>query len=138
MDSILGAVGTVALFVAALGIINTMIMSILERTREIGIMKAIGGSEKDIRMIFFFEAGTIGFVGASFGLILGWIVTRIANFVANAYFIPLGEPPVDLFYFPLWLITGAIAFSVLLSLAAGLYPAIRASNIDPTKALRHD
>ncbi len=138
MDSLLGAVGAIALIVAGLGIINTMVMSILERTREIGIMKAIGGSENQIKMIFFAEAAVIGFVGAIFGLLLGWAVTQVANFVMNTQIIPEGVEEVDLFYFPLWLILGAIAFSILISLAAGLYPAIRAARIDPVKALRHD
>ncbi len=138
MDSLLGAIGAIALIVAGLGIVNTMIMSILERTREIGIMKAIGGSEREIRMIFFVEASVIGFVGAIFGLILGWFVTKIATLVMNTQIIPEGVEPVDLFYFPLWLILGAIAFSLLVSLAAGLYPAMRAARIDPVKALRHD
>jgi len=138
LDGILGAIGTIALIVAGLGIVNTMIMSILERTREIGIMKAIGGSENQIKWIFFVEAGSIGFIGAIFGLILGWIVTRVANQIANSQFLPAGEPQVDFFYFPLWLIFGSIAFSIILSLLAGLYPAIRAARIDPVKALRHD
>ncbi len=138
IDSLLGAIGTVALIIAALGIINTMVMSILERTREIGIMKAIGGSEKEIKLIFFVEAGFIGIIGAIFGLILGWLVTRIANQIVNAKLIPQDELPVDLFYFPLWLLLGATAFSILISLAAGSYPAIRAARIDPVKALRHD
>ncbi len=138
LDGILGAIGTIALIVAGLGIVNTMIMSILERTREIGIMKAIGGSENQIKWIFFVEAGSIGLVGAVFGLILGWIVTRIANQIANSQFMPAGEPHVDFFYFPLWLIFGSVAFSILLSLIAGLYPAIRAARIDPVRALRHD
>jgi putative ABC transport system permease protein len=138
MDSLLGAIGTVALIIAALGIINTMIMSILERTREIGIMKAVGGSENQIKLIFFVEAAFIGLIGAIFGLALGWIVSRIANIIINAKLQPIGAPQVDLFYFPLWLIAGAIGFSILVSLAAGLYPAIRAARIDPVKALRHD
>jgi hypothetical protein len=138
LDGILGAIGTIALVVAGLGIVNTMVMSILERTREIGIMKAIGGSEKQIRWIFFVEAGTIGFLGAIFGLILGWLVTLVANKVANSEFLPAGEPPINFFYFPIWLILGAIVFSIVLSLIAGLYPAIRAASIDPVKALRHE
>jgi putative ABC transport system permease protein len=138
MDGILGAIGTIALIIAGLGIMNTMIMSILERTREIGIMKAIGGSELQIRMIFFVEAGVIGFIGALFGLVLGWGVTLIANKIANAVTMPIGEAYVNFFYFPPWLIFGAIAFSIILSLAAGVYPAIRASRVDPVKALRHD
>lgn len=138
MDSLFGAIGTVALIIAALGIINTMIMSILERTREIGIMKAVGGSENQIKLIFFVEAAFIGLIGAIFGLILGWFVSRIANMIVNAKLLPLDTPAVDLFYFPLWLILGAVAFSVMVSLAAGLYPAIRAARVDPVKALRHD
>jgi ABC-type antimicrobial peptide transport system permease subunit len=113
-------------------------MSILERTREIGIMKSIGGSEGEIRVIFFTEAATIGFTGAIFGLILGWFVTRVANVIINSKLRPEDLPEVDMFYFPWWLILGAMAFSILLSLAAGLYPAGRAARIDPVRALRHD
>lgn len=138
LDTILGAIGTIALIVAALGIINTMVMSILERRKEIGIMKSIGGSEGQIKLLFMVEAVSIGLLGAVFGLLLGWLVTRIANYVVNLQILPTGEEPVDLFYFPLWLIFGAIAFSVLISLLAGLYPAIRAARVDPVEALRHD
>lgn len=138
MDAVLGAVGTIALIVAALGIINTMVMSILERRREIGVMKAIGGSENDIKMIFVVEAGTIGFVGAILGLVLGWVVTKIANFVANSYLLPDEAPFIDFFHIPVWLIFGAVVFSVFVSLAAGLYPAMRAARVDPVTALRHD
>jgi len=138
MNSLLGAVGAIALIVAGLGIINTMVMSILERQREIGIMKAIGGSEKEIRMIFFVEVGLIGLVGALFGLVLGWLVTRVANVVMNTQILPEDMEPVNLFYFPVWLVLGAIAFSIIISLVAGLYPAARAARIDPVRALRHD
>ncbi len=138
MDALLGAVGTIALIVAALGIINTMVTSILERTREIGVMKAVGGSETDIRWIFFSEAAMIGFIGGAFGLALGWAVTRIANAVANHYLRPQGVPEVDLFYMPVWLIAGALVFSVGVSLLAGFYPASRAARVDPVQALRHD
>ena len=138
MNSILGAIGTIALIVAALGIINTMVMSILERRREIGIMKAIGGSEDEIRLVFFVEAAIIGVLGALFGLALGWGATRVANLVVNSQMLPEGEPAVDFFYFPPWLILGAILFSVVISLAAGMYPAFRAARVDPVEALRHD
>ena len=138
MDSLLGAIGTIALIIAALGIINTMLMSILERTRENGVMKAVGGSENEIKFIFFVEAACIGLIGAIFGLMLGWLVTRIANQVMNTMVLPDNQGPIDLFYFPVWLILGAVGFSVFVSLAAGLYPAIRAARIDPVRALRHD
>lgn len=138
LNSLLSAIGIIALIVAGLGIINTMVMSILERQREIGIMKAIGGSESEIRMIFFVEVSLIGFTGALFGLALGWVVTKIANLVVNTQILPPDMEPVNLFYFPAWLIVGAVLFSLLISLAAGLYPASRAARIDPVRALRHD
>ncbi|MFO7998863.1 MAG: FtsX-like permease family protein [Bacteroidales bacterium] len=138
LQAALGVIGAIALLVAGLGITNTMVMSILERTREIGIMKAIGGSERQIQVIFFVEASVIGLIGAFAGILLGWAITRIANLVVNTHFLPPGEEPVSLFYYPPWLILGAIAFSLLVSLMAGLYPAFRASRIDPVKALRHD
>ncbi len=138
IDSFLGAIGIISLFVAALGIMNTMIMSILERTREIGIMKAIGGGETDIRKIFFVEATIIGTMGGLFGLILGWIVTEIAGFIINNFFNQDGEIPIDLFDFPFWLIGGAILFSIGVSLVSALYPAYRAAKVDPVQALRHE
>lgn len=138
MDAILGAIGIVSLFVAALGIINTMVMSILERTKEIGIMKAIGGSESDIRRIFFIEASLIGFLGGVIGLLLGWSVTLAASFIINSYVLPSGVPEANIFYFPLWLIFGALGFSIVISLFAGLYPAYRAARVDPVIALRHE
>lgn len=137
-DTALGAIGTIALIVAALGIINTMVMSILERTREIGVMKSIGGSEDEIRTIFFVEAGVIGLIGGVFGIALGWLATRVANAVANFYFAQHGAPHIEFFYIPPWLILGALSFSILVSLLAGVYPASRAARVDPVKALRHD
>lgn len=138
LDALLGAVGTIALFVASLGIVNTMVTSILERTREIGVMKAIGGSEGDIKWIFFVEAGTIGFSGGVFGLLLGWGVTRVANAVVNYHLRPEGLPSAELFHMPPWLLLGALGFSILVSLLAGVYPAARAARVDPVAALRHD
>ena len=101
-------------------------------------MKAIGGSEDEIRLVFFVEAAIIGVLGALFGLALGWGATRVANLVVNSQMLPEGEPAVDFFYFPPWLILGAILFSVVISLAAGMYPAFRAARVDPVEALRHD
>jgi putative ABC transport system permease protein len=138
LDIILGLIGSIALAVASLGIMNTMVMSILERTREIGIMKAIGGSDGDVRRIFLIEASVIGFFGGIFGVVLGWIVGRIINFGANQYIVSQGGPPGSLFSVPLWLVAAAIGFSIFVSLAAGLYPARRASRLDPIHALRHD
>ena len=140
IDTALGAVGTIALIVAALGIINTMVMSILERTREIGVMKAVGASEQQIKIIFFFEAGIIGLLGGILGVVLGWLVSRLANWIANIWVARQGGPGggIEFFYLPAWLIIGAIGFSILVSLLAGLYPAMRAARVNPVEALRHD
>src|SRR4029077_10369890 len=124
--------------VSALGIMNTMVMSILERTREIGIMKAIGGSDADIRRIFLIEASAIGFFGGITGVILGWMVGRIINLGANVYIQQQGGTPANLFSLPLWLIGGAIGFSIVVSLIAGSYPAGGAARLDPIQARRHD
>ena len=138
LDIILGLIGSIALAVASLGIMNTMVMSILERTREIGIMKAIGGSDSDVRRIFLIEASVIGFLGGIAGVILGWVVGRIINFGANQYIVSQGGTAGNLFSLPLWLIASAIGFSIFVSLAAGLDPARRAARLDPIHALRHD
>ena len=138
LDIILGLIGSIALAVASLGIMNTMVMSILERTREIGIMKAIGGSDSDVRRIFLIEASVIGFLGGIAGVILGWVVGRVINFGANQYIVSQGGTAGNLFSLPLWLVASAIGFSIFVSLAAGVYPARRAARLDPIHALRHD
>ncbi|MBW7992188.1 MAG: FtsX-like permease family protein [Planctomycetes bacterium] len=118
------------------GDINTDVH--FERYREIGIMKAVGASEKDVKKIFFFESGVIGFLGGVFGLALGWVVSMVINQIANHFLVKQGAPYTDYFSFPWWLCLGAIAFFILVSLAAGLYPAARAARVDPVVALRHD
>jgi putative ABC transport system permease protein len=138
LDIVLALIGSIALAVASLGIMNTMVMSILERTREIGIMKAIGGSDGDIRRIFLIEASAIGFFGGVAGVVLGWLVGRIINFGANMYIQQQGGTAGNLFSLPFWLIGGAIGFSIAISLLAGSYPAARAAKLDPIQALRHD
>jgi putative ABC transport system permease protein len=138
LDIVLSLIGSIALAVSLLGIVNTMVMSILERTREIGIMKAIGASDWHIRQIFLIEASIIGLVGGVMGIALGWLVGRVINFGANLYIRSQGGTPGTLFSLPFWLIGSAIVFSILVSLAAGSYPAARAARLDPIQALRHD
>jgi len=138
MDMFLAAVGMIALVVASLGIVNTMVMAILERTREIGIMKAVGAGDGDIQKIYLFEAGLIGLTGGVLGLCLGWIVTTGINWIINGILSRQGIPFVDYFYFPWWLNVGSIVFSILVSLLAGIYPMRRAARVDPVVALRHD
>ena len=139
LDMFLAAIGMIAIIVAALGIVNTMVMSILERYREIGIMKAVGASDGDIKRIFFFESGAIGLLGGAAGCVLGWAVSLVINRVVNFYAARQGGVPfVDYFAFPVWIFLGAIGFAVLVSLVSGIYPARRAARVDPVVALRHD
>ena len=133
----LALLGGIALLVASFGIANTMIMSILERTREIGIMKAIGGSDGEIMRIFFFEATLIGLLGGVFGVLAGWGIDRLANFLVNRYVVKQ-SPYIDFFSIPWYLWIGAITFAILISLLAAIYPAFRAARVDPIRALRHD
>ncbi|MCP4707456.1 MAG: ABC transporter permease [Planctomycetes bacterium] len=138
MDMFLIAVGMIAIVVSSLGIINTMVMSILERYKEIGIMKAVGATDSDVKRIFFFEAGVIGFLGGVFGLGLGCSVSMIINRVVNHLLARQGVPHIDYFSYPWWLCLGSIAFAIIISLAAGIYPTLRAARVDPVIALRHD
>ena len=139
IDSVLGLLGGISLLVASFGIANTMIMSILERTREIGIMKAIGAEDREIKLIFFVEAAVIGFVGGVFGVLLAWGIDGLANRLAYRFVLkPQGASFVDFFSIPPYLWIGAILFALLISVAAALYPASRAARIDPVRALRHD
>jgi putative ABC transport system permease protein len=138
MDMVLAAVGMIAIIVAALGIVNTMVMSILERFREIGIMKAVGAGDGDIKRIFFFESGAIGLLGGAAGCVLGWAVSLVINRVVNFYMARQGMPHIEYFAFPFWIFLGALGFSLLVSLVSGIYPARRAARVDPVVALRHD
>jgi putative ABC transport system permease protein len=135
----LSLVGGVALLVACIGIMNTMIMSIYERTREIGTLKAMGASRGDIRQMFMIEAGLIGFLGGAVGLILSWILGRGLNYAALWYAQKRDLPlPENLFVVTPLLALEAVAFATFIGMAAGLYPANHAARLDPLAALRHE
>lgn len=139
INSSLGLIGAVSLLVASLGIANTMLMSILERTREIGIMKAIGAEDREIKLIFFAEALMIGLAGGALGALAAWGIDEAANRLAYSFLLkPRGARYVEFFSLPpaLWL--GAILVAVLVSICATVYPASRAARVDPVTALRHD
>jgi len=138
MDMFLLAVGMIGITVASLGIVNTMVMSILERYREIGIMKAVGATDGDVQRVFLFESGAIGLLGGCFGLMLAGAVSFVINEVINGLMARQGAPRMAYFNFPWWLCLGAIVFSILVSLLAGIYPTRRAARVDPVVALRHD
>jgi len=138
LDMFLGIFGSLALAVAFLGIVNTLVMAVLERRREIGIMKAVGASDGDVKRIFFVEAGSMGALGGALGVTMGWLIGRVINLGANIIMVRQQVKPETLFYLPLLLVVGAMTFSILVSLFAGLYPASRAARLDPVQALRHD
>ncbi len=138
LDGFLAIFGSLALAVASIGIVNTLVMAILERRREIGIMKAIGASDADVRGLFFAEAGAMGLVGGAAGVTLGWGIGRLINFGTNIYLQRQHFPPVQIWSVPLWLVLGAIGFSIAVSLLSGLYPAARAARLDPVQALRYE
>ena len=139
LQVLLASVGTVALVVAALGIVNTLLMSVLERYQEIGIYKAIGAADGDIFVLFLAEAAAIGVLGALAGLFLGWLVALGIEFGVNVYAQSRGvEEHLTMFTFPYWLLATTVAFTTVLSVAAGVYPALRAARVDPIRALRRD
>jgi putative ABC transport system permease protein len=137
-DLLLGIFGSLALAVATLGIVNTLVMAILERRREIGVLKALGAADSDVQQLFFVEAGVMGLAGGVLGVLLGWLIGQALTFATNVYLKRQDLPGVQISSVPLWLIAGAIGFAVLVSLIAGLYPASRAAKLNPIDALRYE
>ena len=137
-DSLLAIFGSLALAVATLGIINTLVMAILERRREIGILKALGAADRDVKQLFFVEAGVMGLLGGVCGVAFGWFIGRAVTFGTNLYLKRQSLPPAHVFSVPWWLVLGAVIFAVAVSLAAGLYPATRAARLNPVEALRYE
>ncbi|MFZ0773848.1 MAG: FtsX-like permease family protein [Candidatus Sulfotelmatobacter sp.] len=138
LDLFLGIFGSLALAVASIGIVNTLVMAILERRREIGIMKAIGASDGDVKKLFFAEAGAMGILGGIVGVALGWAIGQAINLGTNVYLKRQSLPPEHFWSVPLWLVGAAIVFAFVVSLLSGLYPAGRAARLDPVQALRYE
>jgi len=137
-DLLLGIFGSLALAVATLGIVNTLVMAILERRREIGVLKALGAADSDVQQLFFLEAGVMGFLGGVLGVFFGWLLGRAITLGTNLYLKRQNLNPIDLSSVPWWLAIGGLVFAVLVSLAAGLYPASRAAKLNPIDALRYE
>ena len=138
LDLFLGIFGSLALAVATLAIINTLVMAVLERRREIGVMKAIGASDRDVRRLFFAEAGAMGFFGGVLGIALGFAIGKAINVGTGIYLHRHQLPAEAVWILPPWLIGAAIVFSMLVSLLAGLYPASRAARLDPVQTLKYE
>jgi putative ABC transport system permease protein len=138
LDLFLGIFGSLALAVATLAIINTLVMAVLERRREIGVMKAIGASDRDVKRLFFAEAGAMGFFGGLLGIGLGFAIGKAINFGTGIYLHRHQLPSEAVWILPPWLIGAAIAFSIVVSLLAGLYPASRAARLDPVQTLKYE
>src|SRR5208337_1277424 len=138
LDLFLGIFGSLALAVASIGIVNTLVMAILERRREIGIMKAIGASDGDVKKLFFAEAGAMGILGGIVGVVLGWSIGQVINFGTNLWLKSQSLPQEHFWAVPWWLVFFGSGFAFLLSLISCLDPAVRASRLGPVQALRYE
>lgn len=139
---VLAAIGAISMFVAAFGISNTMVMSVFERTKEIGIMKVLGCELKDIKAIFLYEAGTIGFIGGTIGVIISYIVSITANIIAKLVVDSMSNVNLDFTVcvssIPWWLAICGILFSVLIGVLAGISPAKRSVKISALTAIHNE
>ena len=138
LDSIFAAVGVIALLVSILGIVNTLIMAIYERRKEIGIMKSLGGTQWQIKMIFYVEAALIGLIGGICGVAGGKLASQAASSFANTQIGKIIGCNLEFFDFSWTLALLAVLFSVIISVGASVYPANRAASIDPLDALRRE
>ncbi|MBE6031430.1 MAG: ABC transporter permease [Clostridiales bacterium] len=142
IQGVLGGIGGISLLVAALGITNTMVMSIYERTKEIGVMKVIGANLRDIRRMFLIEAGMIGFLGGFVGVVFSLIISLLMNTVLKdllgIFLSELGGYGSTVSFIPLWLIFAAIGFATLIGVVAGYSPAKRAMNLSALESLRNE
>ena len=140
IEAVLGGIGAVSLFVAAIGIANTMTMSTYERTKEIGIMKVLGCSLGNIRSMFLTEAAFIGLLGGIVGVALSFGLSMLVNYFAPSMldmeFELAGDTAISTI--PIWLVALSIVFSTVIGMAAGFFPAQRATRLSPLAAIRNE
>ena len=134
---ILFSFGFVALLISAIGMFNTMTISLMEKTNEIGIMRSLGITRRDIKIIFFMESGVMGFLGGLGGVLVGLGAGWVVNFAFNLLAQNLGGKAIDLFYTPDIFLIFIIGFSGIVGLLTGVFPSIRASKLNPLDALRY-
>ena len=137
LQIMLAIFGAAALLVSAIGMFNTMTIAFLERTQEIGIMRAVGASHSDIFSLFLVESGIMGFLGGFGGVLVGYIGEIVVNFGLNLLARSFGGAPIDLFRTPVWLVVIIIAFSTIVGFLTGLLPGRRASKLNPLDALKY-
>ncbi|MBR5420940.1 MAG: ABC transporter permease [Lachnospiraceae bacterium] len=136
IQAVLGGIGGISLLVAAIGITNTMMMSIYERTKEIGIMKVIGCRIRDIQALFLIEAGYIGLIGGTVGVLFSYLISMVLNKLAGGADVLGFGAGVDISRIPLWLATLSILFAILIAMIAGFFPSVRAMKLSPLAAIR--
>ncbi len=134
---VLGGIGAISLFVAAIGIANTMMMSIYERTKEIGVIKVLGCDLRTIRNMFLLESGFIGFMGGVIGVALSYGIGFIMNHFLGIAEVMTGQAG-NISRIPLWLAAAAIVFAIFVGMAAGFFPALRAMHLSPLAAIRNE
>lgn len=134
---VLGLFGAVALVVSSIGMFNTMTVTLLERTNEIGIMRTLGASKGNLRNLFLSEAIVIGFLGGIVGVLIGIIGGEIFNWLINSMAIRFGGAKTDLFLYPMWFLVIIAGLSAVIGFLSGVFPARRAASMDPLEALRY-
>ena len=136
VEAVLGGIGAVSLLVAAIGIANTMMMSIYERTKEIGVIKVLGCSLRNIKEMFLMEAAFIGFAGGLIGNMISFVISWLINFMSGDGGLMGVEGNIS--YIPVWLVLVSLVFAVLVGMAAGYFPARRAMKLSPLAAIRNE
>ena len=134
VEIVLIGISAISLLVGGIGIANTMYTAVIERTKEIGIMKSVGAQNKDILLIFVIESGLLGLVGGAIGIAIGIGLSKLVEFMAFKFF---GTSLIKAF-FPWYLIAGSLMFSILIGSVSGLLPAKQASSLKPVDALRYE
>ena len=135
---ILGSFGLIALIVASLGMFNTLTISLLERMKEVALMKILGTQRRDIAKLFMFESLIFGAIGGILGIILGVVAGQIFNLFLNQYAIRSGGDAVRIFYYPIWFMLAILLFALAVGVLTGIYPSRRAAKVNSLDVIRYE